>query len=98
MRSGWTLGSKQAQNYIRRSGVSLKPLAKKVFNNNILKVQEENIILKERLDKLEKYHNGMKDMLERGLKYPHGFIMATSHQLSKEGLARQQEILNKSSR
>lgn len=52
-RYGWTFSSKQLQTYIRRSGAYQKAGAKKVFTNEVAKVKEQNVLLKERLEKLE---------------------------------------------
>jgi len=56
-RYGWQYNSKELQLYIRRSGAYQKAGAKKIYSNEIVKIKEENELLKERLDGLEKEFN-----------------------------------------
>lgn len=52
-RYGWTFSSQQLKTYIRRSGAYQKAGAKKVFSNEVGKLKEENLLLNERLTKME---------------------------------------------
>ena len=53
-RYGWAYSSAQLRTYIRRSGAYQKAGAKKVFQNEVIKVQEENKQLKEEFDSFKK--------------------------------------------
>lgn len=53
-RYGWTYSSDQLKTYIRRSGAYQKMGAKKVYTNEVLKVKEENAILKEAIQRMAK--------------------------------------------
>jgi len=69
---GWTFNSLSPRIYIRRSGTYQKLGAKKVFSNEVVKVQEENEKLKvaleestEDIKKLFKMYDEMKDMRDK---------------------------------
>ena len=52
-RYGWAYSSDQLKTYIRRSGAYQKQGAKKVFVNELLKVREEMVSLREDHNKLQ---------------------------------------------
>jgi len=64
-RYGWTYSSAELRTYIRRSGAYQKAGAKKVFTNDVMRVREENEILKEHIAKMEKNMEVLRKNLEQ---------------------------------
>lgn len=63
-RYGWTYSSGQLRTYIRRSGAYQKQGAKKVFTNQVVKVEEENRELKEQMQKLQEQMQRQQEMMQ----------------------------------
>lgn len=56
-RYGWTYSSDELRTYIRRSGAYQKAGVKKVFSNEAMRIKEENEVLREKIEMLEKQNN-----------------------------------------
>ncbi|MFH1916859.1 MAG: tyrosine-type recombinase/integrase [Nanoarchaeota archaeon] len=53
-RYGWSLASQELKTYIRNSGAYQKSTAKKVYSNEVLKLRDENVSMREELDAIKK--------------------------------------------
>lgn len=69
-RYGWSYSSKELATYIRRSGTYQKEGAKKVYTNSLMKVQEENVLLRQRMEEVKKELDGIKEQMRINQK-PH---------------------------
>ena len=61
-RYGWSYSSDELRTYIRRSGAYQKAGAKKVFTNDVMRIREENEVLKELVSKLSAKVEMMEDV------------------------------------
>lgn len=67
-RYGWEYNSNELKLYIRRSGAYQKVAVKKVFDNQVVKLKEENRELKERMEDLEMKQANIKNEVIASLK------------------------------